>query len=67
MNPNQFTYTITWTQKISPSQWNLQAMANSLVGIRNNAYETEARLIEVQLVKSDLKEAKSVIEKIRSI
>jgi hypothetical protein len=66
MNPNQFTYTITWTQKISPSQWNLQAMANNLVKIRNNAYETEAKLIEVELEKSDLKEAKTILEKIRN-
>lgn len=64
MNPNQFKYTITMTQFLSPSQWNITAMATDLVKIRNKAYETEAVLIEQELAKRGLGDALEVIKSI---
>lgn len=66
MNPNQFKYTITMTQNVSPSLWNINAMARSLVKVRNQAYDTEATLIEQELELVGLGQAKAVLDSIMS-
>ena len=52
---------------MSPSLWNLDAMSKNLVPIRNSAYEVEARNIEKLVDRSNLIEAKQVIEKIKGL
>jgi hypothetical protein len=66
MNPLQFKYTITLTQMKSPSQWNIDAMIKNLVVLRNQAYDTEAMLIEAELDRRGLKEAQEIINLIKN-
>ena len=65
MNPLNFKYTITMTQSTSPSKWNLPEMYRSLAKIRDQAYETEAQLIERELDRRGYGEAKSIIDAIK--
>jgi len=58
---DQFKYTISWTQSISPSMWDLSSMSQHLVKIRNQAYEAEEKLIELQLEKAGFDDANSVL------
>lgn len=61
---NKFKYTITWTQTVSPSQWNLSEMSKNLVRVRNQAYDTEAKLIEQELDRRGLSDAQQIIKSI---
>jgi hypothetical protein len=58
IDPKKFTYTIKWTQ--SPSDWDRKMFENT----RLHAHVLEANYIEQELAKSDLSEAKQVLERI---
>ena len=58
MDPKQFTYTIKWTQ--SPSTWNLKMFDTA----KRQAYELEEKIIETMVDRSNLTEAKQVLDKI---
>lgn len=66
MNPPQFKYTITMTQNLSPSKWNLPEMYKNLVKIRDQAHDTEALLIEKEMDKRGFVDAQAVIKAIMS-
>lgn len=61
------SYTITMKLAMSPSQWDLSAMYKNLVPIRNAAYEVEAKNVEKLVDRSDLKDAKALINKIMEL
>jgi hypothetical protein len=58
IEPKKFTYTIKWTQ--SPGDWNKVMFENT----RLQAHLLEEKYIEQELAKSDLSEAKQVLESI---
>jgi hypothetical protein len=66
MNPLQFKYTITMTQSLSPSKWNMPEMYKQLVKVRNTAYDTEAQLIEKEMDKRGYVDAQEVIKTVMS-
>ena len=59
------SYTIQLKLNMSPSLWDLNAMSKNLVPIRDAAYDVEAKNVEKLVDRSDLKDAKKVIEKIK--
>ena len=61
------SYTIQMKSDMSPAQWNLDIMSKNLVPIRDAAYDVEAKNVEKLVDRSDLKDAKELINKIKSI
>lgn len=58
IDPKKFTYTIKWTQ--SPSNWNQKMFAEA----RTHAYKLEEQAIEQLLEKSDMLEARLILDRI---